>query len=106
MQVPGPLSEDTANIIFNLMSIDNTGLTESDIKILKCLHESGVPVGIETLAVITNESDGTVQHRYEPYLIQRGLLLRTGRGRMITQKGIEYLRENGHIEGKRRFSHG
>lgn len=106
MKMPEPISGEAAEIVFKLMGVDSTGLLDSDIKILKCLYESGVPVGIETLAVITNESEGTVQHRHEPYLIQRGLLIRTGRGRMITQKGIEYLRDNGHIEGKRRFSNG
>jgi len=86
------------------MGIDSTGLLKSDIKLLMSLQESGIPVGIDTLSIILNESPSTIQNGREPYLIQRGLILRTGRGRMITQKGVEYLKENGHIESKRRFS--
>jgi Holliday junction DNA helicase RuvB len=92
--------------IFSLMGVDSTGLLPNDIKIMKCLYDTGVPVGLETMAVITNESESTVQRRIEPYLIQRGLIVRTGRGRLLTQKGIEYMKENGHVESKRRFVSG
>lgn len=98
------ISHYGVNSIFNIMGIDNTGLLKSDIKLLMSLQESGIPVGIDTLSIILNESPTTIQNGREPYLIQRGLILRTGRGRMITQKGVEYLKENGHIESKRRFS--
>ena len=92
--------------IFNIMGVDSTGLTNSDLKLLVSLYEAGMPVGIDTLGVLLNESVATLQNSREPYLIQRGLLLRTGRGRTLSQKGIEYLRENGYIETKRRFTHG
>lgn len=100
------INEEAAIATFNIMGVDKTGLLDTDIKILKCLYQSGIPIGVETLGVITNESEDTIQKRHEPYLIQRGLIIRTGRGRMITQKGIEYLRDNGHIENNRRFSLG
>lgn len=94
------------NSIFKIMGIDPTGLLKNDIKLLKSLYDSGVPVGLDTLSIILNESSTTIQNNREPFLIQRGLIMRTGRGRVITQNGIEYLKENGHIETKRRFTHG
>lgn len=97
------VDETAAVAIFNIMGIDKTGLTDGDIKILKSLHESGAPVGLDTLAVITNISPQTIQDAREPFLIQRGLILRTGRGRMLTKKGRDYLAEGGHIKSNRRF---
>lgn len=94
------------NSIFKIMGIDETGLMKNDIKLMTSLYESGVPVGLDTMSIILNESAATIQNSREPYLIQRGLIMRTGRGRVVTQKGIEYLKDNGHIETRRRFANG
>jgi Holliday junction DNA helicase RuvB len=100
------VTSHTASSIFEIMGVDETGLTKGDIKILKALYESGQPIGIDTLSIILNESSSTIQSSIEPYLMQRSLLLRTGKGRVITQKGIEYLKNSGHVNTKRRFAYG
>jgi Holliday junction DNA helicase RuvB len=83
---------------FNELQIDETGLNSVDVKILKALHEIDDPVGLESLAVRLNESTKVLSETIEPYLIQRGLLIRGSRGRRITDKGRRYLYEKGHIK--------
>ena len=101
------ISEDEVKPVFELMGVDDTGLNLDDIKLLKTLYKNGSPVGLDTLSVILNQSNKDIQNSREPYLIQRGLIMRSSRGRVITQEGVEYLRERKHINSKRRFaSHG
>jgi Holliday junction DNA helicase RuvB len=77
---------------------------KNDLKILKALYENGSPLGIDTLSILINEQPSSVECSIEPFLIQKGLITRTGKGRIITKKGIEYLQEEGHIaEQRRRF---
>ena len=80
--------------------MDKTGLSSIEIKILKSLFEANGAVGLDNLAIITNESPKTISQTLEPFLIQRGLLLRTGKGRSITKKGIKYLEVEGHLKNK------
>lgn len=82
---------------FERLGVDNNGLTRTDIELLKALNEVGEPVGLENLAVRLNESQKVLSETLEPYLIQQGLIVRLSRGRKITEKGIEYLSEHGHI---------
>lgn len=98
------VTNDSVDSIFKVMGIDNTGLLTNDIQLLMSLYEAGVPVGLDTLSIILNESQETIKNSMEPYLIQRGYIMRTGRGRVITQRGIEYLKENNHIKSKRKFA--
>jgi len=83
---------------FDSIGVDTTGLTKIEIRILKSLYETGVPVGLDNLAIITNESPKTIVQSIEPFLIRRGLLIRTGKGRSITKKGIEYLEDHNHLD--------
>lgn len=89
---------DTANTIFDLMGIDSTGLLQSDIKLLKALYKAEAPLGVDNLSILLNEEKTTLERRTEPYLIRRGLMIKTGQGRLITERGIDYLQENGHVE--------
>lgn len=89
---------------FKIMGIDTKGLTTNDIKCLKIMYELGIPLGLDTLSIILNESPETISNHIEPYLIQQGLLLRTARGRMVSKQGVNYLREFGYIEQGRKFS--
>jgi len=90
--------------VFKIMNIDKSGLMKNDLKILKALYENGSPLGIDTLSILINEQPSSVECSIEPFLIQKGLITRTGKGRIITKKGIEYLQEEGHIaEQRRRF---
>jgi len=84
---------------FKLMGIDKGGLTPTDISIMKTLYESEDPVGLDNLAIITNESPKAISETVEPHLIQQGLIRRSSRGRTITDKGREYLIINNHIQG-------
>lgn len=75
------------------LNVDDNGLDEMDIKILKTMLEKfgGGPVGITTIATAVGEDSGTIEEVYEPYLIQEGFLMRTPRGRQCTPKTYEYL---------------
>jgi len=88
------------NMAFNSIGVDQTGLTKIELRILKALFEAGVPIGLDNLAIISNESPKTIVQSIEPFLIRRGLLIRTGKGRSITTNGIKYLEDNGHLESK------
>ncbi len=84
----------------DLMGIDTVGLTPSDRLLLITLIEKfdGGPVGVKTLAAATGEEEDTIEEVIEPYLIQTGLLEKTPRGRMATEKaythlGFEYVKE-------------
>ena len=77
----------------NSLNIDNLGLENYDRQILKAIIEnySGGPVGAETLAISIGEAQDTLEDYYEPYLIQAGLLQRTPRGRIVTDKAYKVL---------------
>ena len=69
------------------------GLDSMDRKYLKCILEfyNGGPVGVETLAAVLSEQRDTVEEVVEPYLLQKGLVQRTARGRVLTSEGFKYL---------------
>ena len=75
------------------LKIDSYGLESHDREILKVIIEkySGGPVGAETLAISVGEAIDTLEDFYEPYLIQRGFLKRTPRGRVVTPMAYEHL---------------
>jgi len=85
---------------FSTIGIDRTGLSKIEIKILKSLFDANGAIGLDNLSIITNESPKTIAQTLEPFLIQRGLLLRTGKGRSITEKGTKYLEVEGHLKNK------
>ncbi|MCX7787766.1 MAG: Holliday junction branch migration DNA helicase RuvB [Spirochaetes bacterium] len=75
------------------LKIDHFGLESHDREILRIIieHYGGGPVGAETLAISVGEGIDTLEDFYEPYLIQRGFLKRTPRGRMATPLAYEHL---------------
>ena len=76
-----------------LLEIDELGLTALDRKILETIIQkfNGGPVGLGTVAAALSEEDATIEEVNEPYLIQRGLLERTSRGRVATRRAYEHL---------------
>ncbi len=92
------VTEELVNMAFESIGVDSTGLNKIELRILKALFEAGVPIGLDNLAIISNESSKTIVQTLEPFLIRRGLLVRTGKGRSITKNGIKYLEDNGHLE--------
>jgi Holliday junction DNA helicase RuvB len=99
------INTDLSEAVFRIMGIDKNGLTKNDIKMLKTLYDNGNPVGVDTLSIMINEQVSSVENNIEPFLIQSGLMLRTGKGRTITQKGLEYMIEMGYVpqQKSRRF---
>jgi Holliday junction DNA helicase RuvB len=75
------------------LDVDGAGLDQMDRRYLTVIidHYDGGPVGIETLAAALSEPRDTLEDVYEPYLLQRGFLARTARGRMATRHAFEHL---------------
>jgi Holliday junction DNA helicase RuvB len=80
-------------IALSSLQVDQNGLDEMDNKILNTLIEkfNGGPVGINTLATAVSENGETIEEVYEPFLIQEGFIIRTPRGRQVTEKAYRHL---------------
>ena len=88
----GKITKDIVNESLDALGIDNLGLDEMDIKILKALvfNFNGGPVGLDSLGVVVSENPKTIEEVYEPFLIKEGFLQRTSRGRIALDKAINY----------------
>ena len=84
----GVITRKVANFALDLLEVDKLGLDNTDRDILMSMIEKfhGGPVGLDTLAACIGEDSGTIEDVYEPYLIQNGLIARTPRGRVVTEK--------------------
>ena len=89
----GNITKKIADIALQKLEIDQMGLDNIDRKILEtiAISYSGGPVGIETLASTIGEEVETIEDVYEPYLMQKGLVGRTPRGRIVLPKAYEHL---------------
>jgi Holliday junction DNA helicase RuvB len=89
----GVVSAEVAVAALELLEVDHEGLDRLDREILRTICEkfSGGPVGLSTLAVAVDEEPDTIEDVYEPYLLQRGLIERTPRGRAATKRAFEHL---------------
>lgn len=87
------ISLDTVRDTLELLEVDDLGLDGADRRILKVMVDqfNGGPVGIQTLAAISAEEERTIEEVIEPYLLQCGLIVRTPRGREVTQAGYEHI---------------
>ena len=85
--------EVTKNAL-NALKVDSLGLDDVDIRYLKGIIErfKGGPVGIESIAAAIGEEEVTLEDVYEPYLLQQGLINRTPRGRIVTEKAYQHLK--------------
>lgn len=83
----------TAQFALSMLHVDELGLDEVDYKVLTAIVEkfAGGPVGLDTLGAAVGEESGTIEDVYEPYLIQMGLIQRTPRGRMATERTYRHL---------------
>jgi Holliday junction DNA helicase RuvB len=79
--------------LFDLLEIDEMGLTDIDIQYLRTIAEKfqNSPIGVETLASSLAEDRRTVEEFIEPYLLQIGFIKKTPRGRVVTPKGLKHL---------------
>ena len=85
--------------------MDELGLDEMDRRLLETLVDKfdGGPVGLETLASILSESKDTIEYVIEPFLLQKGLLNRTPRGREATRRAYEHLNRKLKPEPQRKL---
>ena len=89
----GNVTKEIADIALQKLEIDNMGLDNIDRKILESIivNYTGGPVGIENLASTIGEEVETLEDVYEPYLMQKGFIGRTPRGRVVLPKAYEHL---------------
>ena len=89
----GVINAEIARKALDLLEVDGLGLDATDRNILYTMAGKfeGRPVGLETLAASIGEDAGTIEDVIEPFLLQRGLIQRTPRGRMITRKACQHL---------------
>ena len=96
----GKITEEITIYALNRLEVDERGLDEMDIRILKALVEKfgGGPIGIKTLAVAVGEESETIEEVYEPFLVREGFIKRTLRGRVATSLTFEHLKIKKHRE--------
>ncbi|MGB1031340.1 MAG: Holliday junction branch migration DNA helicase RuvB, partial [Flavobacteriales bacterium] len=89
----GFINIDITNYALNALNVDQHGLDEMDNKILTTIIDKfkGGPVGLNTVATAVGEQAGTIEEVYEPFLIQEGFLIRTPRGRQVTEMAYKHL---------------
>ena len=89
----GSITLDVTHQALVFFEIDELGLDWVDVRILETLAKTfhGRPVGLSTLASAVGEDPGTLEDVYEPYLLQRGLMVRTPQGRVATPAAFEHL---------------
>ena len=97
----GKIDIPISRFALKALNVDAHGLDEMDNKILTTLIDKfkGGPVGITTLATAVSESAETIEEVYEPFLIQQGFIIRTPRGREVTDFAYKHLnRTNNNIQ--------
>ncbi|HEY0390307.1 MAG TPA: Holliday junction DNA helicase RuvB C-terminal domain-containing protein, partial [Solirubrobacterales bacterium] len=89
----GLVTEPVAAAALDLLEVDEEGLDRLDREILRAICEKfgGGPVGLSTLAVAVHEEQDTIEDVYEPYLLRRGFIQRTPRGRVATPHAFAHL---------------
>ena len=89
----GSIDLSITKLALDKLKVDELGLDETDYHLLKSIIEkfNGGPVGIEAIASSIGEEQTTIEDVYEPYLLQIGLLKRTTRGRIVTEKAYKHL---------------
>jgi Holliday junction DNA helicase RuvB len=98
----GSIDIEIARYALKALNVDAHGLDEMDNKILMTLIDKfkGGPVGITTLATAVSENGETIEEVYEPFLIQQGFLIRTPRGREVTELAYKHLGKiKGNVQG-------
>jgi len=93
VRAQGHISASVADQALTMLNIDQLGLDQMDRRLLLSVIEKfdGGPVGIDSLAAAVSEERGTLEDVVEPYLIQQGYLMRTTRGRVVTNQTYQHL---------------
>lgn len=87
------ISETSVTTTLKLLEVDDLGLDKNDRRLLEVIIDkfSGGPVGLSTLAAATSEEQDAITDVYEPFLIRQGLLTRTAKGRLATDRAYQHL---------------
>ena len=93
VRADGVITLETARRALKMLEVDEVGLDEMDLRILKTLVKTfdGGPVGLQNLSVAIGEEAETIEEVYEPYLIQEGFIKRTSKGRIALLRAYEHL---------------
>jgi len=96
------VTREVAEKAIGMLKIDPDGLDDIDNRILEAIicNFGGGPVGLKNIAVTVGEDEGTIEEVYEPFLIQKGYLVRTPRGRTATRKSYDKLGIAGGRDGR------
>ena len=88
----GRIDADIADQALNLLKVDSDGFDQNDRRVLMAMIEmfDGGPVGVESLAAAIGEERDTIEDVIEPFLIQQGLMVRTPRGRVVTDRAYRH----------------
>ncbi|MCB9202481.1 MAG: Holliday junction branch migration DNA helicase RuvB [Flavobacteriales bacterium] len=99
----GRITLDLSKLGLSALKVDKYGLDEMDNKVLTTIIEKfkGGPVGLTTIATAVGENAGTLEEVYEPFLIQEGFLMRTPRGREVTEKAYKHLGYSGGFSSQK-----
>jgi holliday junction DNA helicase RuvB len=102
----GIINIEITKLALQLLDIDQEGFDRIDNKILESIVDSfnGGPVGLETLSYFIGEELDTIEDVYEPYLLQKGFILRTPRGRVATDKAYAHLNRVNKKQDNKQFS--
>ena len=92
VRADGKISLTVAEQALEMLEVDNNGFDEADRRLLRAIIDKfgGGPVGLGSIAVAISEEKEAIEDIYEPFLIQRGFLDRTPRGRIATARAYEY----------------
>jgi Holliday junction DNA helicase RuvB len=92
VRADGRITADIADLALNMLKVDDQGFDHMDRRLLLAMIEKfdGGPVGVESLAAAISEERGTIEDVLEPFLIQQGFMLRTPRGRMVTNHAYQH----------------
>jgi Holliday junction DNA helicase RuvB len=92
VRADGHITPDVARAAMKLLEVDDHGFDEVDRKLLRTIIDkfSGGPVGVNSLAAAIHEEKDAIEDMYEPFLIQKGFLDRTPRGRVATARAYDY----------------
>jgi len=87
------ITNEIADKALSALEVDRAGLDHTDRRLLNAMIKKfrGRPVGLDTLAAAISETRETIEDIYEPYLLQLGFIMRTPRGRVVTQAGYEHM---------------
>lgn len=93
IEFSGHIDDKVADYALNIMEVDKNGLDSNDRKIIMTMIEyfNGGPVGIDSLSASIGEDVSTIEDVYEPFLLQKGFIIRTPRGRVVSRLGYESL---------------